>query len=158
MPLRLLLAFAIAAAVASAMACASPKDARTQALEAQSDAHALARDGRLDEAIARYTDAIALDPGISLIYHGRGVVYRDTGDYAAALADFNRSLELDPDRPITYLERGKTYFAATDFAAAEADLQQAIDISNNDPDIFYPAQSLLDSIRSGDAALDAAGN
>ncbi len=153
---RYLYTLALAVVLAGAIACSPEKDARTQALEAQSEAHALAVEGRSDEAIARYTHAIALDPGIALIYHGRGVVYRDTGDYPAALADFNRTLELDPDRAITYFERGRAYFGAQDFAAADSDLQHAIDISNNDPDIFYPAQSLLDSIRSGDAALDTA--
>lgn len=156
MPLRLLLPFGIAAVVASGIACGSPKDARTQALETQSEAHALAVVGRLDEAIARYTDAIALDPTIALVYLGRGQAYAGKQDYAAAVADFNRALELDPDRSVTYLERGRAYLAITAFAAAEADLQHAIDISNGDPDIFYPAQTLLESIRSGDAALDAA--
>ena len=153
--IRILMAFAAVVFAASAIACASPKDARTQALEAQNEAHALAREGRLDEAIAHYIHAIALDPTIALIYHGRGVVYRDTGNYEAALADFNRALELDPDRSITYLERGRLYVSLEDFAAAEADVQHAVDTSNSDPDIFYPAQTLLDSIRSGDAALDA---
>jgi tetratricopeptide (TPR) repeat protein len=153
---RLLIVVLLATfAFPAAFACAPEKDPRTRALEAQNEAHALAREGRLGEAIVRYTDAIAIDPGIALIYHGRGVAYRDTGDYAAALADFTRAIELDPDRAVTYLERGKTYFTAGDFAPAEADLQHAVDISNNDPDIVYSALTLLDSIRSGDAALDA---
>ena len=153
---RCLFTLAVAVVLAGAIACASPQDARTQALEARADAYQLARDGRTEEAIAEYTRAIGLAPDISLIYHGRGIAYRDARDHAAAVADFNRALELDPDSAATYLERGKTYFTATDFAAAESDLQHAIDISNSDPDIFYPAQTLLDSIRSGDAALDAA--
>lgn len=149
-PLLLLAAF-----VAAATACAPEPDPRTRALQMQNEAHAIARQGSLGEAIARYTEAIAIDPSIALIYHGRGVAYRDTRDYAAALTDFNRALELDPRQVVSYLERGKTYFAAADFAAAEADLQHAIDASGGDPDIFYSAQALLDSIRSGDAALDA---
>jgi tetratricopeptide (TPR) repeat protein len=152
----LLLGLIAVLALPSAFACETEKDARTQALEAQNEAHAFAREGRLDEAIARYTEAIAIDPSIALIYHGRGVVYREVGDHPAALADFTKALELDPDRAVTYLERGRTYFALEDFTAAEADIQRALDLSNNDPDIFYPAQTLLDSIRSGDAALDAA--
>ena len=137
------------------IACASPKDARTQALEAQNEAHNLVVEGRLEEAITQYSHAIALDPSIALIYQGRGVAYAGVQDYAAAIADFNRAIELDPDRPATYLERGRVYVRTHDFAAAETDVQHAIDISNSDPDIFYPAEALLASIRSGDAALDA---
>ena len=155
---RYLFTLAVVVVLAGVIACASPKDARTQALETQSEAHALAVAGRSDEAIARYTDAIALDPTIALIYLGRGQAYAGKQDYAVALADFNRAIELDPDRSVAFLERGRAYLAITDFAAAEADLQHAIDISNSDPFIFYPAQTLLDSIRSGDAALDAAAN
>jgi len=145
------------AVMATLMACAPPPDARTRALEMQSEAYAMVREGRLEEGIARYTDAIELAPGLALLYHGRGVAHRDRGDYDAALADFRRALELEPGRAITYLERGRAYYAVRDFAAAEADLQHAVDISGSDPDIVYPALALLDSIRSGDAALDEGG-
>lgn len=149
--------FATLLVMAAFVACAPPPDARTRALEMQNEAHAMAREGRLDEAIARYGDAIALAPDLALLYHGRGVVHSDRRDYLAAVSDFDRALELDPQRAATYLERGQAYYALEDFAAAEADLQRAIDISGNDPDIVYPARTLLDSIRSGDASLDAAG-
>jgi tetratricopeptide (TPR) repeat protein len=140
----------------SGIACAQPQDVRTQALEAQNEAHNLVVEGRLDEAITQYSQAIALDPNIALIYQGRGVAYAGVQDYAAAIADFNRAIELDPDQSATYLERGRVYVRTEDFGAAEADVQHAIDISNSDPEIFYPAEALLASIRSGDAALDAA--
>jgi len=145
------------AALATLVSCAPPPDARTRALEMQNEAYGMAREGRVEEAIARYTEAIGLAPEVALLYHGRGVAYRDSGDYGAAIADFGRALELDPGRAITYLERGRAHYAMEDFGAAEADLQRAVDASGSDPDIVYPAQKLLDSIRSGDAALDAAG-
>jgi tetratricopeptide (TPR) repeat protein len=104
MPLRLVVAFAVV--LAFGIACASPKDARTQALEAQNEAHALAVAGHSDEAIARYTDAIALDPNIALIYLGRGQAYAGKQDYPAALADFNRALELDPNRSVATSNAG----------------------------------------------------
>jgi tetratricopeptide (TPR) repeat protein len=152
---RYLPALAVALLLAGAIACSPPPDARTQALEAQNAAYQLAREGRTAEAIAHYTHAIALDPGLALSYHGRGVAYAGAGDYATAIADFDRALELDPGRAFTYFERGAAYYALADFPRAEADIQRSVDISGGDPDIFYPAQSLLDSIRSGDAALDA---
>ena len=148
-------ALAVALLLVGAIACATPKDARTQALEAQNAAYQLAREGRTEEAIVEYTHAIALDPGIALSYHGRGVAYAGAGDYAAAVADFDHALDLEPDRASTYFKRGSAYYALADFTRAEADLQRAIDISAGDPDIFYPAQHLLESIRSGDAALNA---
>lgn len=151
MALRLL-TLAVGVLLAAGLACGPAKDARTQALEAQNEAHALVLEGRLDEAITQYSHAIALDPNIALIYQGRGVAYTGVQDYAAAIADFNRAIELDPDRSATYLERGRAYVGTQDFGAAETDVQHAIDISNSDPDIFYPAQALLGSIRSGDAA------
>lgn len=152
---RCLPGVAVALLLLGVVACSSSNDAHTQALEMQNEAHALVLKGRFAEAIAQYSHAIALDPNVALIYQGRGVAYVGVEDYAAAIADFNRAIELDPDRAATYLERGRAYLGAEEFAAAEADLQHAIDISNSDPDIFYPAQAVLESIRSGDAALDA---
>ncbi|HSP54836.1 MAG TPA: tetratricopeptide repeat protein [Dehalococcoidia bacterium] len=149
---RLLLTLA-AGILATGIACSAPPDARTEALSVQNEAHALAVAGHIDEAIVHYTHAIALDPTVALLYHGRGEAYAGKQDYASALADYNKALELDPARSATYLDRGRAYFATRNFAAADADLQHAIDISAGDPDIFYPARALLDSIRSGDAAL-----
>lgn len=148
-----LLAVVLAAAILSA--CSSESDPRIEALKIETDAHRIALEGHHAEAIAEYSRAIAVDPGIALIYHQRGVSYGWIGDYQTAIADFDKALELDPARPFTYYERGATYYRLADFSRAEQDLQTALDMTS-DPDLTSPAMRLLASIRTGDAAIDAA--
>jgi hypothetical protein len=50
----------------------------------------------LDEAIADFTEVIALDEKNAAAYHGRGLARTDKGDYAGARADFAAALRLDP--------------------------------------------------------------
>jgi tetratricopeptide (TPR) repeat protein len=127
-----------------------------EALKIEAGAHRLAIQGRHQEAIAEYTRAIGLAPDMPVLYHERGVSYTWTGDLAAAIADFDTALRLDPQRPSSLYERGAAYYRLADFARAEEDLRAAVDMTS-DPDVVIPAMRLLDSIRSGDAALGAAG-
>jgi tetratricopeptide (TPR) repeat protein len=50
--------------------------------------------GELDEAIADFTEVIALDEKNAAAYHGRGLARTDRGDYAGARADFAAALRL----------------------------------------------------------------
>lgn len=137
------------------LSCASQPDPRLEALKIEASAHRLATEGHHQEAIAEYTRAIQLAPDMPLLYHERGVSYTWTGDLAAAVADFDSALGLSPQRPSTLYERGAAYYRLGDFPKAEEDLQAAVDLTS-DPDVVIPAMRLLDSIRSGDAALGSA--
>jgi len=52
---------------------------------------------KLDEALADYDQAVALDPANPDGYFGRGRVQRDRGDKPAAASDFQQFLDLKPD-------------------------------------------------------------
>ncbi len=58
----------------------------------------------LSRAIAYYSEALALSPGLISALNNRGVAYlqrSETGDLDRAEADFSHSMELDPDFPPT---------------------------------------------------------
>lgn len=55
------------------------------------------RAGKLDQALADYNQAVALDPANPDGYYGRGRVQKDRGDKAAAVADLQQFLDLKPD-------------------------------------------------------------
>ena len=82
-----------------------------------------------DDAITRYTEAIALNPELTEAYSNRGVAYRNTGDFAAAIADYSKAIDLDPEDARFYHGRGFAYFTTGDFAAAIADYSKAIDLN-----------------------------
>ncbi len=50
--------------------------------------------GKFDEAIADYTEAIRIEPNMALAYYYRGSAYGKQGDKAKAEADFAKAKEL----------------------------------------------------------------
>jgi tetratricopeptide (TPR) repeat protein len=52
--------------------------------------------GELEEAIADYSAALALDPTLSRAFHNRGLARATLGDAVAALADYDEAVRLDP--------------------------------------------------------------
>jgi stress-induced-phosphoprotein 1 len=57
---------------------------------------ALAAD-KVDEAIARYTEAIALDDGNHVLYSNRSFALTKAKKYLEALGDAEKTIELKPD-------------------------------------------------------------
>ena len=81
--------------------------------------------GREQEAIADYKQALRAVPGYSLAYKALGIVYFPRGDYAQAKEYFRRVVELDPQEVESrfylgtcYLKLGEPREAAAQFHAA----------------------------------------
>jgi tetratricopeptide (TPR) repeat protein len=56
---------------------------------------ALARDGKVDAAIASYEAILATAPGVPLVHFNLGAAYKKKGDVAKAEASMRRAVELD---------------------------------------------------------------
>ena len=82
--------------------------------------------GAYTEAVAEYTQAIALDPKNAAAYNNRGIAYVDWGKYAEAVADFTQAIALDPKNAAAYNNRGAAYDDLGKYAEAIADYDQAI--------------------------------
>jgi len=89
---------------------------------------------RYDDALADYTRAIELDPGLARAYGGRGLTYQAMGRYDDALADYGRGIELDPSYAWAVASRGETYRLTGRYDEALADYGRAIEI---DPRIAW---------------------
>jgi len=61
----------------------------------------LAAQGKYEEAINAFTNAIVIDPGKTEYYVNRGDTYQNTRDYGLAIADYNKALELEPNDAMT---------------------------------------------------------
>ena len=82
--------------------------------------------GAYTEAVAEYTQAIALDPKNAAAYNNRGIAYRNLGKYAEAIADYDQAIALDPQDAVAYSNRGIAYRNLGKYAEAIADYTQAI--------------------------------
>ena len=68
--------------------------------------------GRTQEAIGDYNQALRAVPGYSLAYKALGIVYFPRGDYAQAKVYFQKAVELDPARGGVALLSGDLLFEA----------------------------------------------
>ena len=80
----------------------------------------------LEQALADYTQAIALDPKYALAYNNRGLTHRVLKHLEQALADYTQAILLDPKFANAYNNRGNTYRDLKHLEEALADYTQAI--------------------------------
>ena len=76
---------------------------------AVSDAHAVYRDGfrhfadgRTVDAIAKYREALAIDPELAIAWNGLSMALRQQGDLDGAVAAAKTLIELEPDDPLSH--------------------------------------------------------
>jgi len=87
---------------------------------------AYAKKGDLDRAIADFTKAIELRPGLAKVYINRGKAHDVKGDHDRAIADYTKAIELKPDHAEVYNDRGAAYADKGQFDRAIADFTKAI--------------------------------
>src|SRR5260370_7747264 len=70
-----------------------------------------AGDGRYNDAIIEYTQAIQLKPDDAVVYNDRGIAYLALRQYSQAIEDFTEAIRLKPDLAEAYNDRGNAYLA-----------------------------------------------
>ena len=84
--------------------------------------------GEYNGAIAKYNEAIQLNPNSFGAYNNRGIVYVEKNNHIQAIADYTKAIELKPDFAYAYNNRGASYIKLENYAEAIADLSKAIDM------------------------------
>ena len=95
------------------------------------DANDLSLAGNYDAAIAKYSDAIDLDPNYARAYAGRGIAYHFKKQYSQAITDYTIAIGLDPQDENTYYNRGLAYESLKQNDLAMADFNKAVSISKD---------------------------
>jgi len=124
--------------------------------------------GKFDEAIGEFTEAIELNPDVdvaALAYVGRAACYHSKGDrvdnqggeYDKAIADCNKAIELgnkviklDPESntlALAYYQRGWVYSDKDEDDKAIADFENCIEVSGVSS-LIQMAQERLDELRA----------
>jgi len=65
--------------------------------------------GRLDEAVAGYRAALALDPQLAIAWNGLAMVLERKDDLDGAIAAAERLAELDPDDALAHTSLSRFY-------------------------------------------------
>jgi tetratricopeptide (TPR) repeat protein len=102
MPSRLLNTCACALAAAALLGCG---DGYSRAEVRYNVGRDLAAEGEHTAAIAEFTQAISLDPGMTAAYYQRGLALLQVGEYRAAGLDLTAAIALDPGLADAYRYR-----------------------------------------------------
>jgi len=78
-------------------------------------------DGKLDEAIARYRQALALDPAYVDAWLGLAMAFNELGQHDAAIEAGKKLCELAPDDVLAHTSLSRFYQAAGMVPEAEAE-------------------------------------
>jgi tetratricopeptide (TPR) repeat protein len=78
-------------------------------------------DGKLDDAIARYREAIAIDPAYVDAWHGLAMAYNELGRHDDAIEAGRKLCELTPDDILAHTSLSRFYQAAGRVPEAEAE-------------------------------------
>lgn len=101
------------------------------------------RKGDLDGAIADFTQAVKLDPGMARAYAGRGEARYYKKDFDGAIAGYSEALELfDFSESVEFystvhVKRGLARIGKGDSKGAMADLTEAIQYNPKSADAYY---------------------
>ena len=58
--------------------------------------------GQIEDAIARYREALAIDGGLSIAWNGLSMALAKQGDLEAAIDAAEKLVELEPDDPLSH--------------------------------------------------------
>ena len=95
--------------------------------------------GDFDRGIAVLNEAANIMPRDPAVYNQRANLYRDKGDYLAAIADINRSITLinnDPYRASAYNNRALILKAMGEYEKSAADFSVAIKLAPKNPKYY----------------------
>ena len=86
----------------------------------------LHQQGRFEQAIAEYDQAIRIDPRLAVAYVNRGGAFNELGEYQRAVRDETQAILVDSKLAAAYDIRGLAYYSLGQYWLAIQDLTEAI--------------------------------
>lgn len=111
-------------------------------------------EGKVDEAIATLSQAVAADPKSSQAYTRLGGARLVKQEYSAAIADFRSALAADPNNADAFIGMALAYLHSADYALARAALGEARRLAPDKAPKIDEVLTYMDQ-REGSAGLPA---
>lgn len=102
-----------------------------------SQADSLRKQGRLNEAVQAYQNAIDLVPAFGSLNRVIGDIYVEMQAYPQAVEVYQALVGISPEDPHAWASLGKCYSLIGDFETAGAALDRAVELNPRDGDSFY---------------------
>jgi tetratricopeptide (TPR) repeat protein len=88
--------------------------------------------GEFDQALAKYSEAVATKPDLAEAWAGRGECQRQFGNFAKMAEDYSAAIELKPDEQWYWHERGYAYLVLGEHEKSIADHSKSIALGDTD--------------------------
>jgi tetratricopeptide (TPR) repeat protein len=95
------------------------------------------KQGRFDEAIDYFKQAIKLNPKLPESYNNLGLVYIEQGRLDDAVIEFQKALNIKPNDPELRINLAGAYIGLQRFADAERELREILRLRPDEPDANY---------------------
>jgi len=102
-----------------------------------SKAVSLLNEGKYEEAIEKFTEAITEDPENPIFYYYRGAAFEKTGSLDKAMEDYQKSVALKPDFILPTANIGKIYAKKKQFEKAIEFYKKAVELGDQDATNYY---------------------
>ncbi|MFO8113406.1 MAG: tetratricopeptide repeat protein [Desulfosalsimonadaceae bacterium] len=109
--------------------------------------------GQLDEALAEYERALAIDPENVNVHNSIGVCHGDREDWDSALVSFDRAIELDPEDAFAIYNAGYIYMQKGDCEKALGYFQRAMKTDDNIFELLFQTGRALYELGRFEEAL-----
>ncbi|XP_033121023.1 stress-induced-phosphoprotein 1-like [Anneissia japonica] len=104
---------------------------KTQAVKLKDEGNNAQREGRFQDAVGNYTDAIKLDPSNHVLYSNRSAAYANLKQYEKALEDAETTVKLKPDWSKGYSRKGTALQFLKRYEDAKAVYTEGLKIEPN---------------------------
>ena len=111
-------------------------------------------EGKMQEAMDHYNEAIRLKPDNTDAYFNKGNVYAKRGDYQRAFENYNEAIRLKPDNAAAYNNRGKVFENLSEYESAIGDYNEAIRLKPDNVLAYYNRGNLYDKLGRYQLAIE----
>jgi tetratricopeptide (TPR) repeat protein len=111
-------------------------------------------DGKKDEAVAAYRQALAADPGLAAAHTNLGTLAYEAGDAGTARASFDAALALDPEQTEARYNLARILHEMGDVELAASELRRVVQTAPDFADAHYNLATALEHLGSQHQAVE----